>query len=124
MACCARPYADEAPPVQHPLQECVCTQAVSDAKLGCNDICRRRFSATFKATCLSFGQSFTAAVIQPTLTASAAVPEQDALNAQAEHLAQVSTHLALMGSEYNRPGCQHLTSSAWQVVSLAAFAAC
>lgn len=65
----------------------------------CNGICRRRFSATFKATCLSFGQSFTADVVQPILMASAAVPQQDALTTQAEHLAEVSTHSQFLSSD-------------------------
>lgn len=61
--------------------------------MGCNYTCRRRFSAAFKATCLSFGQSFTADVVQPLFLASAAVPQQDPASSAAEHLAQVSTYL-------------------------------
>ena len=63
--------------------------------LSCHGICRRRFSAAFKATCLSFGQNFTADVIRPVLMASAAVPDQDTPDSKAEHLAKVSTHFCL-----------------------------
>ncbi|KAL3158276.1 hypothetical protein ABBQ38_010522 [Trebouxia sp. C0009 RCD-2024] len=65
---------------------------------------RRRFSATFKATCLSFGQSFTADVVQPILMASAAVPQQDALTTQAEHLAELVGKQQCLTAEGQRVG--------------------
>ena len=58
--------------------------------------CRRRFSAAIKATCLSFGQVFTAAIIQPLFLASAATPELQTSLDRAVHVDQVKHISALM----------------------------
>lgn len=59
-------------------------------------MCRRRFSAALKATCLSVGQDFTTGLIQPVFAASAALPAFGDSGQTSEHVTQASmvcTHL-------------------------------
>lgn len=53
-------------------------------------LCRRRFSAAVKATCLSFGHGFTLGLVQPLFAASAALPDQDGPAHEAGRIIEVS----------------------------------